>query len=202
MRIMKKNILTKTILMILIVATFACGGLRFSQSAPEAANFHPKKIAVFPIEVWNHRDSIDSRKVVEQIVAGSMVEKKWFASVIDTEALSRQISDNEELKKMITEYMSKLRKLTYSDPDLSRKIGEAIQADAFLILYVDEWGYSGQDNNKLAKVGLFMELYDCSTGKLMWKAGHSIQKDYVVIRPELPDVARELARKMISQMPR
>jgi hypothetical protein len=36
----------------------------------------------------------------------------------------------------------------------------------------------------------------------MWKAGHSIQKDYVVIRPELPDVARELARKMIPQMPR
>jgi hypothetical protein len=199
---MKKNILTKTILMILIVATFACGGLRFSQSAPEAANFHPKKIAVFPIEVWNHRDSIDSRKVVEQIVAGSMVEKKWFASVVDTEALNRQISENEELNKMMTEYMSKLRKLTYSDPDLSRKIGEATQADAFLMLYVDEWGYAGQDNNKLAKVGFFMELYDCSTGKLMWKAGHSIQKDYVVIRPELPDVARELARKMIPQMPR
>lgn len=184
-----------------ILATVACSGLRFSQSAPEIKDFHPQRVAVFPVEVWNHKEMIDSREVVEQIVAGSLVEKKWFSSIIDTESLKKQISDNQELSKVMTEYLSKLRMLTFSDPDLSRKIGELAKIDAFLLVSVDDWDYTTQNDKKLANVGMTMELYDVSTGKLMWKAGHTINEDYVLIKPELPTVARDLARKIISYMP-
>jgi hypothetical protein len=46
-----------------------------------------------------------------------------------------------------------------------------------------------------------MELYDVSTGKLMWKAGHDIIEDYMIIKPDLPKVAQDVIRKMIGYMP-
>ncbi len=109
------------ILAICILSAIACGSLRFSQLAPEAKDFHPQKVAVFPVDVGNYEEA---RGVIEKIVAGVLVEKKWFADVTDTENFNRQILANEELRKAIMEYLSKLNTLNFSDPDLSRKIGE------------------------------------------------------------------------------
>ncbi|MFA5321293.1 MAG: hypothetical protein WC373_01360 [Smithella sp.] len=197
---MIRNLIAKFILAVFILTIIACGGLHFSQLAPEAVNFHPKRIAVFPIEVWNHK-AADSRAIVEQVVAGSLVEKKIFDNVTDVESLQKKISDNEELRNVKNEYFSKLQVLAFSDPDLSRKMGELAEIDAFLLVSVEEWKYTVEGDNKTAQVALNMELYDASTGKLMWKAGHSIISDYVLIKPELPKIARDVARKMIDQMP-
>jgi PBP1b-binding outer membrane lipoprotein LpoB len=191
----------KYILIIFILLTTGCSGLRFSQSAPEVKDFHPKIVAVFPVEVWNHKDETDSREAVEQIVAGSLVEKKWFAGVVYADDLKKQIQTNDELKKVMTDYLSKLRMLDYSDPDLSKKIGELAKTDAFLMISVDDWEYYVEREKKMAKVGLTMELYDTSTGKLMWKAGYAIAEDYVIMKPDLPKIAQNVARKMISYMP-
>ncbi|PKN50930.1 MAG: hypothetical protein CVU55_14395 [Deltaproteobacteria bacterium HGW-Deltaproteobacteria-13] len=198
---MVRKSFVKYILVIFILTTMGCTGLRFSQLAPEAKDFHPKRVAVFPVEVWNHKDFNDSREAVEQIVAGSLVEKKWFTSVVYTEDLKKQIQANDELNKAITEYFSKLRLLTFSDPDLSKKIGELANIDAFLLVSVDDWEYTVVSDKKLAKVGLTMECYDVSSGKLMWKAGHTIMEDYVIRKPDLPQVAQNVARKMIADMP-
>ncbi|MFZ1980392.1 MAG: hypothetical protein WAU61_03735, partial [Smithella sp.] len=75
---MTKKSFAKYILMIFILTTIGCSGLRFSQLAPEAKDFHPQRVAVFPVEVWNYKEMTDSREAVEQIVAGSLVEKKLF----------------------------------------------------------------------------------------------------------------------------
>jgi len=198
---MVKKSFVKCILMIFILTTMGCSGLRFSQSAPEAKDFHPQRVAVFPVEVWNHKEMTDSREAVEQIVAGSLVEKKLFPNVMYAESLNKQIQANEELHKVITVYLSKLRQLNFSDPDLSRKIGELAKIDAFLLVSVDDWEYTVERDNKLAKVGITMELYDVSTGKLMWKAGHDIIEDYMIIKPDLPKVAQDVIRKMIGYMP-
>ncbi|MCK7467271.1 MAG: hypothetical protein MZU91_03360 [Desulfosudis oleivorans] len=95
----EKKIFVKCILMIFILATIACSGLRFSQLAPEAKDFHPQKIAVFPVEMLNSEGTKGSREVVEQIVAGSLAEKKWFANIMDTESLNKQIRDNRRIKQ-------------------------------------------------------------------------------------------------------
>lgn len=197
---MVKKLTVSCILVTFILTIFGCGGLRFSQLAPEAKNYHPRKIAVFPMEVWNHKEA-DSRKVVEQIVAGSLVEMKWFDHVTDVDSLDKQIKENEELRQVKDEYFSKLKTLAFSDPDLSRKMGELARIDAFLLLSVDEWKYAGEGDNKTAQVGLTMEMYDVSTGKLMWKANHSITNEYILIKPELPKIARDVVRKMIDYMP-
>jgi len=141
---MIKNFFIKITLLCLIVSVVGCSGLRYCYVAPEAKQFHPKRIAVFPIEIWNHKDSVDSRKVIEQMVSGMLVEKKWFANVLDTETLNKMLAEDETLSKVMKEYMTKLKELNYSDPVLSNKIAEIIHVDAFMMVTVDEWGYSGE----------------------------------------------------------
>lgn len=198
---MRKKIFVKCILMIFVLTTIACSGLRFSQLAPEAQDFHPQNVAVFPVEMLNYEEAKGSRGVVEQIVAGSLVEKKWFANVMDTESLNGEILANEELNEVMTEYISKLKTVNFSDPNLSKKIGELAKVDAFLLVSVDEWDYTVERDEKVAKVGMTMKLYEASTGKLMWKAGHDITQNYKFFKPDLPKVAGDVIREMIVFMP-
>jgi hypothetical protein len=197
---MTKNFFVKLTFVFFVSLIVACSGLKFSQLAPEALDFHPQRIALFPIEVWNHKE-YDSRAVVEQVVAGSLVRKKMFTNVTDVESLQKQVLANEELRKAKDEYLSKLRHLAFSDPDLSRKIGELIEVDAFLFLSVDEWKYTPQGDTNMAQVELSMEMYDALTGKLMWKASHAINKDFLLIKPELIDIALDVVDKMAYYMP-
>jgi hypothetical protein len=198
---MRKKLFVKYILIIFVLTTIACSGLRFSQLAPEAKDFHPQKVAVFPVEMLSYEETKGARGVVEQIIAGSLVEKKWFANIMDTESLNSQFLANEELHKAMTEYLSKLQTLDFSDPDLSKKIGELAKVDAFLLVSVDEWNYTVQKDEKVAKVGMTMKLYEASTGKLMWKAGHAIMESYMFFKPDLPKVASDVIREMIVFMP-
>ena len=196
---MMKKLVVKSILLIFVLALAACGGLRFSQAAPEAVNFHPKKIAIFPVEVVGNNE--EARGSVEQVVAGVLVEKKWFSDIIDAESLNRQLLANVELRKAMTDYLSKLRTVNFTDPDLSKKIGELANVDAFLLVSVDIWSYAVEKGDKVAKVSLGMKLYEASSGKLMWKAGHQIADSYMLIKPDLPKVARNVAREMVGYMP-
>jgi len=198
---LRKKLFVKCILMIFVLTTIACSGLRFSQLAPEAKDFHPQKVAVFPVEMLNYEEAKGSREVVEQIVAGSLVEKKWFANIMDTESLNGELLANEELNEAMTEYISKLKTVNFSDPNLSNKIGELAQVDAFLLVSVDEWDYTVEKDEKMAKVGMTMKLYEASTGKLIWKAGHDITESYMFFKPYLPSVASDVIRKMIFFMP-
>ena len=216
---MRRKLLVKYILMIFVLTTIACSGLRFSQLAPEvkyfhpcselrfsqltpeAKDFHPQKVAVFPVEMLNYEETKGARGVVEQIVAGSLVEKKWFANVMDTESLNSKLLANEELNKAMAEYLSKLQTVNFSDPDLSKKIGELAKVDAFLLVSVDAWDYTVEKDEKVAKVSMTMKLYESSTGKLMWKVGHDITESYMFFKPDLPKVARDVTREMIVCMP-
>jgi hypothetical protein len=155
-------------------------------------------IAVFPVHVGPYEEA---REAVEKIVADVLIEKKWFANVIDTENLNRQILSNEELRNAMTAYLSKLNALTFSDPDLSRKIGELAKVDAFLLVSIDTWNYTVEKDDKVGKVSMVIKLYEASTGKIMWKAGHHRAESYILIKPDLSAVARKVARDMINEMP-
>ena len=195
---MIKKLFVICVLIICILSAIACGSLRFSQLAPEAKDFHPQRVAIFPADVGNYEEA---RGVVEKIVAGVLVEKKWFADVTDTENLNRQILANEELRKAIREYLAKLNTLNFSDPDLSRKIGQLVKVDAFLLVSVDTWNYAVEKDKKVAKVSMVMKLYEASTGNWMWKAGHHIAESYMLLKPDLSKVARDVARDMVKEMP-
>jgi hypothetical protein len=105
------------------------------------------------------------------------------------------------LHKAIMEYLSKLNTLNFSDPDLSKKIGDLAKVDAFLLMSVDAWNYAVEKDKKVAKVSMTMKLYEASTGKRMWKVSHDIIESYMVLKPDLPKIACDLVRDMVKEMP-
>jgi hypothetical protein len=196
---MARRLLPTCILLAFIFALSACGGLRYSQVFDDAKDFHPKRIAIFPVEIVGSNE--EARGSVEQIVTGVLADKKWFADIIDTESLNRQLLANEELRKAMNDYLTKLRTVNFSDPDLAKKIGEFAKADAFLLVSVDTWNYTVEKGDKVGKVSLGMKLYEAATGKIKWKAGHQIADSYLLLKPALTKVARNVVQEMVTYMP-
>lgn len=182
----------------LALMIFGCGGLRYSQVAPDAKDFHPQKIGVLPVDVGSYEEA---RGVIDQIIAGALADKQWFTDVVAAETINNQIQSNDELRKVMFEYLSKLKTVNFSDVQLSKKIGELSKIEAFLVVNVDYWNYTKENDKKVAKVGIGIKMINASTGNILWKAGHHEAEDYMLFKPKLPDVARSLIKKMISEMP-
>jgi len=177
-----------------------CGGanLRYVHTAPEAKDFKPKKVALFPVDAGMYPEA---QGVVEKVMAGVLIERGRFSRVVTADSVNKLVETREDFKKLYSEYMTKLKMVSFSDPELSKGIGETIHADAFLLVTVDYWNYVLQGDDKVAKVGLSMKLVEAATGKIMWKAAHEEVRGYKLIKPALADVARSLAKDMISRMP-
>jgi hypothetical protein len=177
----------------------ACGGLRYSQVANEAKDFHPKKVAILPADVGTYEDA---RGIVEQIFAGVLVDKKWFMDVVDAATIGNQLQNNDEYRRAVLDYLVKLKTINASDSELSKKIGEISQVDAFFVINIDFWNYTRESDKKIGKVGLGIKMIEVSTGKIMWKAGHHETESYVMIKPDLANVAKDLIKTMVGEMPR
>jgi hypothetical protein len=181
-----------------LLMILGCGGLRYSQVAPEAKDFRPKTIGVLPADLGTYEEA---RGVIDEIVAGELVRRKWFQDVVAGDTMSRQLQSNEEFRKTVTEYLAKLKTVNFSDPELSRKIGRIARVDAFLVVNVDYWQYTMENKDKLAKVGMAVKMIDAGTGIIMWKASHHESETYRWVKPELVNVAKKLAARMMDEMP-
>ncbi len=184
--------------MLLLFALVGCGGIRYSHVAPEAKDFHPKRIGVLPANVGTYEEASG---VADQIIAGVLVDTKWFTSVVAAAEMNSRIKLNEANQKVFDGYISKLKAVSFSDPDLSRKLGEMTKVDAFLLVDVDYWNYTKEKGDNVAKVDMGIKMIDAASGKIMWNARHQEVDDYVLLKPALPDVAKSLVKKMIKEMP-
>ena len=189
---------TRFILVAAILSVIACGGLRFSQLDPSAKDYHPKRIAVFSADVGTNEEA---RTHVEEIVPHVLMNKKWFSDITDSVSLTRQVEANDELRKAMTDYLSKLQTLNFSDAALSKKIGDLTKTDAFLLIAVDYWNYTVEKDKNLAKVSIGLKLIDAQSGKIMWKAGHDLKESYIFLKPDLSKVARDVVNDMVNEMP-
>ena len=136
--------MTKTkgtaILTILLLGFLGCGGLRYSQVAPEAKDFHPQRIAVLPADATAFPEAKGS---VDRIFAEVLGERKWFTDIVGGEEIGRRLETDAELRQAVTEYLAKLRNVSFSDPELSGRIGALTR-------------YRGLS----ARPGRLLELYD------------------------------------------
>ncbi|MHB9096914.1 MAG: hypothetical protein ACYC5X_03730 [Syntrophales bacterium] len=194
--------MTKTgrtgILMFLLLGVLGCGGLRYSQVSPEAKDFHPRGIALLPADTTAFPEAKGS---VDRIFADALAERKWFADIVGGEEIGRRLETDPELRQAVTEYLAKLGNVNFSDPDLSGRIGALTRTEALMLVRVDYWNYTTENDNKVGKVGLSITMIEAKTGKTVWNAVHNRASDYLIIRPELSDVARDLIREMIGYMP-
>jgi hypothetical protein len=193
-----KKIGVASFIVLFVFSLAACGGLRYSQVDADAKNFHPKRIGVLPIDVGTYEEA---RGTADLIVAGVLAEKKWFDDVVAADTMKGLLVSNEEFRQAVLDYTTKLKTVNYSDADLSRKIGEIAKVDAFLVVNIDYWFYTKENDKKIGKVGLGVKMVEASTGKMMWKAGHHLDEGYSLFKPALPDVARKLAKQLLDEMP-
>ena len=193
-----KGVFARSVVLFAVLAIIACGGLRYSQLDPAAGNYHPGRIAVFPADVGPHQEASPA---VEQIAADILVQKKWFKGVLDVASLAELSAADNELGKAMTDYLSKLQTLSYSDPVLSQKIGELAKTDAFLLISVDYWNYYLKKDKNSGKVSLGLRLVDAPTGRIMWKAGHDKEEAYSFFQPKLDGIARSVLKTMFNEMP-
>jgi hypothetical protein len=185
-------------LAILFLGLFGCGGLRYSHVSPEAKDFHPQRIVVLPADVKTFPEAKGS---IDSLISEALSERKWFAAVVGGEEIGRRLETDETLRQAVAEYLAKLDKVSYSDPALSGRIGELTRAEAFVLVRVDYWNYTKENDKKVGKVSLSLTLIEAGTGKIVWTAGHQRASDYLIMRPALPDVARAIIREMIDYMP-
>lgn len=185
-------------LAILLLGLFGCGGLRYSHVSPEAKDFHPRRIAVLPADVKTFPEAKGS---IDSLISEALSERKWFAAVVGGEEIGRRLETDETLRQAVAEYLAKLDKVSFSDPALSGRIGELTRAEAFVLVRVDYWNYTKENDKKVGKVSLSLTLIEAGTGKIVWTAGHQRASDYLIMKPALPDVARDIIREMIGYMP-
>ncbi len=193
----KMVFLTVSFLLILLVA--GCSSLRYNLTAPEAKDFHPKRIGVLPVGVGSFAEA---QGVIDRAIVSALVDKKWFSRVVSIDALIKQPGSHAELREVVTAYLNKQEKLSYSDPVLSRRIGQLSQTEALLIVSLDYWNYLKDADTKIAKVGLGIRMTNAETGQLVWEARHIREDRFLVIKPELTDVAQNLVKEMVRFMPR
>ena len=186
------------ILTILLLGLLGCGGLRYSQVAPEAKDFHPQRIAVLPADTTAFPEAKAS---IDRVFAEVLAERKWFTDIVGGEAIGRRLETDTEFRQTVTEYLAKLGNVSYSDPELSARIGALTRSEALLLVRVDYWNYTTEDDTKVGKVGISITMIEAKTGKTIWRAVHNRASDYMIIKPDLPDVARGLIREMIGHMP-
>lgn len=195
---MKKRLIKLFLLMVLMVMLSACGGLRYSEVVPDAKDFHPKTIGVLPVNEGAYPEAKD---MAGRIIADVLVKKGWFSRVVSAEEIKTRMGTDDDLEKVVKNYLTKLEKVSYSDPELSRKVGEINGIDALLVVSIDFWSYTTEKDDKVAKVGFGMDLVEAQSGTIIWTAGHHKVKKYKFFKPDLPKLAKSVSKKMISHMP-
>jgi len=187
----------KAVIAILCLGILGCGGLRYSEISPDARDFHPRRIAVLPADTTAFAEA---QGVVDRLFTEALIERQWF-DVVGGEAVGRRLESDEAFRKVVAGYLAKRANVSFSDPELSGRIGGLTGTDAFLLVRVDYWNYATENDKKMAKVSLSITLVEAKTGKALWMAAHHKISEYLIIRPDLPDVAKDLIREMIGYMP-
>ena len=195
MKAKKTNTIAVIILVILLVG---CGGLRYSETSPEAAHFHPKTIAVLPADATLFPET---GGIVDRVFVEVLTERKWFTMVNGGQNIAAQLNKDERFRNMLSQYLAKRANVSFSDPQLSKEIGGFTKTEAFLIPHIDYWNYTTENDKKLAKAGISIAMVEASTGKTIWKATHSIAKEYLVFKPDISRIAKDLIYEMTAMMP-
>lgn len=182
---------------IIAAAFLGCDALRQARVAPDGQEFPRGRIGLFPADVGRYEEA---RETVEKSLAELMKDRKTFTEVLNPPVLINDLKTAEK-QQLVNEYIRKLKILNFSDPEMSKSIGEALGIDAFLLSKVEYWGYSTEKDKDVAKIGLGLIMIEAKTGAILWRAVQYQSRDFLLIRPALADVARDLLKKMINQMP-
>ncbi|MEO8046862.1 MAG: hypothetical protein ABI684_06205 [Nitrospirota bacterium] len=175
-----------------------CGGLQEVWEGPGAKMFRPQAIAVLP-PMASQYDS--AREDIQEVLSGSLNKVANIERVVSPENVTDIFQASKEAFDALVFYFSRLEMTGQSDKDSAVKLGKALNVDSFLVVRVNSWEYMRKEGDNVGRVGLSLRLVDATTGTTVWKARHEKSSSYMFYRPNLKDVAKELAAEMIQAMP-
>ena len=182
----------------LILFIAGCGGLQEVWEGPGAKIFRPQAIAVLP-PMSSQYDS--AREDIQEVLSGALNQIANIERVVSPENVTDIFQTSKEAFDALVFYFSRLEMTGQSDKDSAVKLGKALNVDSFLVVRVNSWEYMRKEGDNVGRVGLSLRLVDATTGTTVWKARHERSSSYMFYRPNLKDVAKELAAEMIKAMP-
>ncbi len=185
-------------LSLLSLITSGCGGLQEVWEGPGAIIFHPQAIAVLP-PMASQYDS--AREDIQEVLSGALANVAKIERVVSPQSVTDIFQGSKEAFDALVFYFSRLEMTGHSDKDSALKLGKALNVDSFLVVRVNAWEYVRKEGDNVGRVGLTLRLVDATTGTTVWKARHERASSYMFYRPNLKDVAKELADEMIAYMP-
>jgi len=198
---MIKRLRTILCLGLFLLIVSGCASINYNEIAPNAKTFESKVAVVLPAIKMPEGTELDVDKVAKAIFDAAVATKR-FERVIDPMTAKSQMSDNGELQGAVITYTAKLRSLAISDKESAQKIGQILQADTIIVGEVSKWGYGIYAGEKNGEVGMSIKMMDVATGTIYWKASHSAKKTYSLFKPDLTDMATDLAKKIFDYMPK
>jgi PBP1b-binding outer membrane lipoprotein LpoB len=175
-----------------------CGGLQEVWEGPGARVFRPQAIAVLP-PMASQYDS--AREDIQEVLAIALRRMGHIERVMPPESVTDIFQGSKEAFDSLVFYFSRLEMTGQSDKESAITLGKALNVDSFLVVRVNSWEYIRKEGDNVGRVGLSLRLIDATTGTTVWKARHERSSSYMFFRPNLKDIAKELALEMTSYMP-
>jgi hypothetical protein len=186
------------VLCLLPLLVVGCGGLQEVWEGPGARMFRPQAIAVLP-PMASQYDS--AREDIQEVLSNDLNKTANIERVVSPENVTDIFQASKEAFDALVFYFSRLEMTGQSDKDSAVKLGKALNVDSFLVVRVNSWEYMRKEGDNVGRVGLSIRLVDATTGTTVWKARHERSESYMFSRPNLKDIAKELAAEMIKAMP-
>jgi len=181
-----------------ILLSAGCGGLQEMWEGPGAKVFRPDAIAVLP-PMASQYDS--AREDIQEVLALALRRMGHIERVVPPESVTDMFQSSKEAFDSLVFYFSRLEMTGQSDKDSAIALGKALNVDSFLVVRVNSWEYVRKEGDNVGRVGLSLRLIDATTGATVWKARHERSISYMFFRPNLKDIAKELALEMTAYMP-
>lgn len=142
-----------------------------------------------------------AREDIQDVLSGSLANVAKIERVVSPQNVTDIFQASKEAFDSLVFYFSRLEMTGQSDKESAIKLGKALNVDSFLVVRVNAWEYARKEGDNVGRVGLSLRLIDATTGTTIWKARHERASSYMFFRPNLKDVAKELAGEMIAYMP-
>lgn len=187
-----------TTIALFLFFTIGCGGLQEVWEGPGAQVFRPQAIAVLP-PMASQYDS--AREDVQDVLSNALANVAKIERVVSPQNVTDIFQTSREAFDSLVFFFSRLEMTGQSDKESAIKLGKALNVDSFIVVRVNAWEYARKLDDNVGRVGFSLRLIDATTGITIWKARHEESKSYMFFRPNLKDIAKDLAAEMISYMP-
>jgi hypothetical protein len=188
-----------TLLALTCALLTGCGGLQEAWEGPGAAGFRPTSVAVLPPVIGSLEGS---RDLAHEVVTNALKKSKRYRVVIDAEQVNSLLINFSDVREVFAGYLSVLETSGMSEKEAAIKLGKALKTDAILIVRVNAWEYTRLEGDNLARVNMGFRLVDTKHGAIIWKGRHEKREPYVFFKPDLKDLAADLAEYMVKYMPK